>query len=181
MSQSHTVVKSLNSHFNIVCKHVENDKIIQRIFTTTSLLYRGLNGNFDVTEKISNILKTQREAEVIKSIQQNGRKNNKALKSNAFKVFDQIGFDQEEFLKGYEYIEETGYASIDNDLREWYIKIIEEAFFTTTTRYDFYQFIRNASEGCIVTKKNFTMLLNELLVGIQFMDGLDAFFAKHDV
>lgn len=179
MSQSHTVVKTLNSHFNIVCK--PGDKSIQRVFSPTSLLYRSLNGNFDVTEKISNILKKQGETEVFRSIQQNGRKNNKALKSNAFKVFDQIGFDQEEFFKGYEYIEETWYKSIDNDLKEWYIKIIEEAFFTTTTRYDFHQFIRNSSEGCIVTKKNFTMLLNELLIGIQFMDGLDAYFAKHDV
>lgn len=181
MSQSHIVVKSFNSCFNIVCKPVIGDSCIHRLFTTTSLLYRSLNGNYDVTEKISNILKKQGEAEVLKSIQQNGRKTNKALKSNSYKVFDLIGFNQEEFLKGFEYIQETWYDSIDNDLKHWYDDIIEEAFFTTTSRYDFYQFIRNASEGCIVTKKNFTMLLNELLVGIQFMDNLDAYFAKHDM
>lgn len=181
MSQSHIVVKSLNSHFNIVCKPVAGDKNIHRLFTTTSLLYRSFYGNYDITEKISNILKRQGEAEVLKSIQHYGRKNNKALRNNAFKVFDQIGYNQEEFLKGFEYIQHTWYYSIDDDLKHWYEDIIEEAFFTTTSRYDFYQFIRNASEGCIVTKKNFTMLLNELLVGIQFMDCLDAYFEKHDM
>lgn len=165
-----------NSHMNIVFnKSIDNN---ERIFTNTSILYRVLSNNFDVVENITEKVVKMQQDDVIKSIQKVGRKQNKALKKAAFKVFDTLGWDQYQFDIGFDYIidigfdyiKDTYYERITEDMKYEYTDVIEEAFFTMDSRNNFYRFLRNYTEGSIKSKEHMVELLNDILYGIKFND-----------
>lgn len=163
-----------NSHMNIVVnKSLDNN---ERVFTNTSLLYRVLSNNYDVVENITTRVVKMQNNEVIKSIQAVGRENNKLLRKAAFKVFDQLGWDQHQFDIGLDYIKETYYDKISEDVKPIYIDIIEEAFFTMPDRNSFYQFLRNYTEGSIKSKENMVELLKDILYGIQFNEMMNKYY-----
>lgn len=155
-----------NSHMNIlVNKSIDKN---ERVFTNTSILYRVLSNNFDVVERITETVVKMQNNDVIKSVQKVGREQNKALKKVAYEVFDTLGWDQHLFDIGFDYINETYYDRITEDLKSQYADIIEEAFFTMQDRNSFYQFLRNYTEGSIKSKEHIVELLKDVLYGIKF-------------
>jgi hypothetical protein len=155
-----------NSHMNIILNKSINNN--ERVFTNTSILYRVLSNNFDVVENITEKVVRMQSKDVIKSIEAAGREQNKALKKVAFEVFDTLGWDQHPFNIGFDYIKGTYYEKITEDVKSQYTDIIEEAFFTMSNRNNFYQFLRNYTEGSIKSKEHMVELLKDLLYGIKF-------------
>lgn len=165
-----------NSHMNILLnKSIDNN---ERIFTSTSILYRVLSNNFDVVENITEKVVRMQNNDVIKSIQKAGREQNKALKKIAFEVFDTLGWDQHQFNIGFDYINETYYDRISEDIKKQYTDMIEEAFFTMQDRNSFYQFLRDYTEGSIVSKKHMVELLKDILYGIKFNEMMNEYYNK---
>jgi hypothetical protein len=151
----------------IINKSINN---MERVFTNTSLLYRVLSSNFDVVENITEKIVRMQNNDVIKSLQTAGREQNKALKKAAFEVFDAIGWDQHQFDIGYDYINDTYYDKISEEVKHEYANVIEEAFFTMDDRNKFYQFLRNYTEGSIKSKGHMVELLKDIMYGIKFND-----------
>jgi hypothetical protein len=163
-----------NSHMNILLnKSIDNS---ERVFTNTSLLYRVLSNNFDVVENITEKVVKMQNNDVIKSIQEVGRQQNKALKKAAFQVFDTLGWDQHQFDIGFDYIKDTYYDRISEDLKFQYTNVIEEAFFTMNNRNNFYQFLRDYTEGSIKSKGHMEELLKDILYGIKFNEMMNKYY-----
>ena len=163
-----------NAHMNIIfTKSIDNN---ERVFTNTSLLYRVLSNNFDVVENITERVIKMQNNEVMKSLQAVGREQNKALKKTAFQVVDALGWEQHQFDIGLDYIKETYYDRIPEDIKSVYVDIIEEAFFTMPDRQTFYQFLRNYTEGSIKSKEKMVELLKDLLYGIKFNDMMNKYY-----
>lgn len=159
-----------NSHMNII---LNSNK---RVFTNASVLYRVLSNNFDVVENITKRVVKMQNNDVIKSIQTIGREHNKLLRKTAFHVFDAIGWDQHQFNIGFDYIKETFYDRISDDLKTMYVDVIEEAFFTMPDRNSFYQFLRDYTEGSIKSKENIVELLKDIMYGIKFNDMMNEYY-----
>jgi len=160
------------SHTNIL---VDEDTK-QRVFTNTTILYNVLSNNYDVAESIMKKVVKMQNDDVLKSIQTVGRDTNKTLKKIAFKVFDTLGWDQHQFDMGFDYINETYYDRIPEDIKSVYADVIEEAFFTMQDRKSFYQFLRNYTEGSIKAKEHMIDLLKDLLYGIKFNEMMNQYF-----
>jgi hypothetical protein len=154
-------------------KSIDNS---ERVFTNTSILYRVLSNNFDVVENITEKVVKMQNNDVIKSIQEVGREQNKALRKAAFQVFDTLGWDQHQFDIGSDYIKGTYYDRITEDAKNEYADIIEEAFFTMPDRNSFYQFLRNYTEGSIKSKGHMVELLKDILYGIQFTEMMNKYY-----
>ena len=162
----YVIFKNEKSHFNILYEVEEN----KRRFTTPSLMYRLLGDNFDLTEEICKKVTTMQSKDVMKDVQQCGRYRNRALRKSAMDVFNRLNMDQEEFEKGFDWVCGTDYSCMTEQQQKWYLDIIEEAFFTKASADDFYQFIRDAAEGSMIAKRNFTELLSDIIIGIDFHD-----------
>lgn len=147
-----------------------------RIFTPTSLLYRSLSGNFDMVETINEKVMQIKEKETIKAIQQKGREENNNLRKAAFQVFDLLGWDQDKFDDGFNFIAESSYERIPDDLKFQHMDVIEEAFYTMGCRVNFYQFLRNYTDGSIKAKHQVAELLKDMIMGINIQNQLSAFF-----
>lgn len=106
--------------------------------------------------------------DILKSIKEQGRDANRQLKKACFLFYDTVGWDQQNFELGFQYINDTFYERIPEDIKAWYISIIEEGFFTMSNRKFFHTFIRTVADGAICTKLNFVELLTDLLKGIKF-------------
>lgn len=159
------------SHFNILV----DSSTKGRVFTTTSLLYRSLHHNYDVVETINQKLMKMQSQDTIKAIQQKGREENKNLKKVAFKVFDELGWDQDKFDTGFDFISESSYERIHDDLKFQHMDVIEEAFYTMGCRVSFYQFLRNYTEGSIKAKHHVAELLKDMILGLKIQEQLNAF------
>lgn len=157
-----------NSHFNILVDAMNK----ARVFTPTSALYRCLSSNFDVVENITRRVSKMQRQDVVKAIQLKGREENKKLRTAAFRVFDELGWDQPRFYVGYDFIYESYYERIPEDIKFQYADVIEEAFHTTTNRWDFYQFVREHVEGNLKAKHHMMELLQDMLLGIRIQDQL---------
>ena len=167
---AYTVVGNKSrSHLNILY----DVKSKSRIFTNTSLLYRCLASNIDVVDSITQLVVKSQNLDIIKDIQHIGREENKKLKKIAFQVFDVLGWDQHQFDIGFDFIKETSYERIPEDIKTSYTCIIEEAFFTMTSRKDFYSFLRNFTEGSIKSKQHMSELLKDILVGININEQIN--------
>ena len=151
------------SHFNILVDTTTKS----RVFTPTSILYRCLESNKDVVENITQMVVKMQGDEVIKSVQMKGREDNKNLRKAAFEVCDELGWDQDKFDVGFEFIYESSYERIPDKIKFQYMDIIEEAFYTMGDRVDFYKFIRSYTEGNIKAKQHMTELLKDMLLGIK--------------
>lgn len=161
---AYTVVISKDvSHFNILV----NKSTKTRVFTPTSILYRCLDAKNDVVENISKMVTKMQGDEVIKSIQMKGREDNKNLRKAAFQVFDELRWDQDKFDVANDFVSESSYERIPDELKFQYTDIIEEAFYTTGDRVDFYKFIRNYTDGNIKSKEHMTELLKDMLLGLK--------------
>jgi hypothetical protein len=107
----------------------------KRLFLTPeSILYKCLSGNYDVTEDISKRITTMNQSHVIKSIQLEGRAYNRELRKTSILVFKTIGWDQESFDIGAEWVLVTCYDSISEEQKTWYVSVVEEAFFTMNNK-----------------------------------------------
>lgn len=137
----------------------------KRIFTQSTALYRCLQSNKDVTELIASKVQTMCHQEAFKSLQAAGREANKNLRTMCLTFHDTIGWDQDTFELGFEFITETFYERIPEDVKGHYLAVIEEAFYTMPNRHHFHKFIRDAAEGSINTKNNFRELLSDLIKG----------------
>lgn len=164
------LVITVPSHFNIVVDKQNGT----RVFTPWSMLYRCLHHNNDVTQLIERKVQIMSHKDTMKSLQVMGRDANKRLKAACYNAFNVLEWDQEKFQLGYDYIKETYYYKIPEDIKHWYIGVIEEAFYTMQSQCEFHAFIRNAAEGGIRTKHNFAELLMDMLVGVEFAAILDA-------
>jgi hypothetical protein len=163
---SYVIVKATNAHLNIA---VSKDTKERMFLSAESVLYRCLNGNFDMMDNIckrANAL--QFETDVIKSVQQRGRAANSELRKECTRFFNNFGWEQEAFLCGFEWVKDTSFCDIDDEQKEWYLSIVEEAFYTTATKDMFYKLIRGAAEGSIVAKKHFVTIIQDIVYGIRF-------------
>jgi hypothetical protein len=131
-----------------------------------SLLYRQLQNNVDITYAIAQKVQGMKENEVIKSLQQQGREVNRILKRTCYDFFDKIGWDQYSFDLGYKWAFDTTFDGIDDTLKQEYLSMIEEAFFTMSSRDNFYKFLREYAEGSMVSKKHFVAILKDMLEGV---------------
>jgi hypothetical protein len=162
------------SHLNILYNVEDNS----RVFTASSVLYKCLSSNIDLVENITERMKKMQSNEVITSIQEQGRKENKKLRKIAFKVFDTLGWDQDCFDIGYDFICESFYERIPEDIKYEYTDTIEEAFFTTLNRKDFYKFVRNMTEGNLKAKHHMSELLTDMLAGLRIHEQITAYMTK---
>lgn len=168
----YVVINNSNSHINILL----NKETKQRVSTSTTYLYNLLSSKIDVVETITKKVTKMQQDDVIKSIQSIGREQNKALKKVAYLVFDTIGWDQYQFDIGFDYVKETFYDRIPEDIKYDYAGIIEEAFYTMSDRNQFYQFLRNFTEGNVKAKEHMTELLKDILYGIEFTQKINAYY-----
>lgn len=159
------------SHFNILV----NTDTKGRMFTSSSVLYRCLDNNFDMLENITQRVVQMEANEVIKSVQKIGREENKNLRKAAYQVFDELGWDQDKFDTGFDFINESTYERIPDDLKFQYSDIIEEAFFTMGCRVSFYTFLREHTDGNIKAKSHMSELLKDMLFGIKLEEQLKSF------
>jgi hypothetical protein len=153
---SYQVVKAL-SHINILLDTNTNE----RVHTPTSLLYESLQNNYDVTEKIMSIIERDQMSSTLKTLTRTGRICNNELRKSAFAFFQTIGWEQPAFFAGYARVLNM-FPKQDALFVECLSKI-EEGFFTITTDYDFYIFIREFVEGSIVGKRLMINLLNAFI------------------
>lgn len=169
---AYTVIDNKSkSHINILI----NKDTKERVFTSTSILCHVLD-NFDVVQSITSKVVRMQNDEVIKSLQMFGREKNNDLRKMAFKVFDTLGWDQHQFDLGFDYINETYYDRISEDIKFEYTSIIEEAFFTMTDRNNFYQFLRDYTEGNVKAKEHMTELLQDMLYGVEFNEMMNKYY-----
>jgi len=159
------------SHFNMLVD--TNSK--GRIFTSTTVLYRCLQFNFDVVENITQRVVQMDANDVIKSLQKMGRDENRNLRKVAYQVFDELGWDQDKFDTGFDFINESSYDRIPDELKFQYTDIIEEAFFTMGCRISFNKFLREHTEGSLKAKSHMAELLKDMLFGIKIQEQLKAF------
>jgi hypothetical protein len=159
------------SHFNMLVDTTTKG----RVFTSTSILYRCLTSNFDVVENITQRVVQMDANEVIKSVQKMGREENRNLRKVAYQVFDELGWDQHKFDIGFDFINESSYDRIPDELKFQYTEIIEEGFFTMGTRVCFYKFLREYTEGNIKAKRHVSELLKDMLFGINIQERLKAY------
>lgn len=156
------VIKS-SSLYNIVI----DPETKKRVFSSESLVYRCISQNRDITELITSKVTKMNKTETLQSLHALGRDANKKLRTQCFLFYDTIGWDQESFDIGFDFITETFYEKIPEDVKYQYLETIEEAFFTMSNRQKFHAFIRNAAEGSIATKNNFSELLSDLMEGVK--------------
>lgn len=160
------------SYTNILIKKDTKERVI----TEATYFYQTFSNNYDVVENILGKVSKMQKNDVIKSIQTVGREKNKALKKIAFQVFDTLGWDQHQFDLGFDYINETYYDRIPEEIKSDYADIIEEAFFTMPDRKSFYQFLRNYTEGSIKAKEHMVELLKDILYGIKFNEMMNQYY-----
>lgn len=159
------------SHFNILV----DTQTKGRVFTATTILYRCLEYNYDLVENITQRVVKMEVNDVIKSVQQMGRKENRNLRKAAYEVFDELGWDQDKFDTGFDFVNESSYERIPDDLKFLYTEIIEEAFFTMGCRVSFYKFLREHTEGSIKAKSHIKELLKDILYGIKLYEQVKCF------
>lgn len=168
----YSVVHQTNkSHFNILLDKTSNG----RVFTPSSILYRCLKSNFDVVDNITQRVVKMEADDVIKSLQRKGREENKNLRKAAYQVFDELGWDQDKFDTGYDFVNESSYDRIPDDIKLQYTACIEEAFFTMGCRVSFYNFVREYTEGSMKAKRHMAELLRDMLFGIRIEEQLKIF------
>jgi hypothetical protein len=151
---SYQIVKTL-SQFNILLDTNTNE----RVYTVSSWLYKSLQDNYDLTEKVLSIIKRDQMSSTLKTLTRTGRICNNELRKSAF--FQIIGWNQPAFFAGYARVLNM-FPKQDALFVECLSKI-EEGFFTITTDYDFYIFIREFVEGSIVGKRLMINLLNAFI------------------
>lgn len=152
-------------------KYIIDSKSKKRLFMgAESILYRQLQNNLDVTHIIAQKIQAMKENEVIKSLQQQGRNVNRTLRRTCYHFFDTLGWDQYKFDIGYQWALNTAFDSIDETIKQEYLSMIEEAFFTMGTRENFYKFLREYAEGSIVSKKHLVAILEDMLEGVVIED-----------
>lgn len=148
-------------------KYIIDSKSKKRVYMSVeSMVYHRLQNNLDVTQVIVGKVQAMKETEVIKSLQQQGRNANRILRRTSYVVFDTLGWDQYKFDVGYKWALDTAFDSIDDTIKQEYLSMIEEAFFTMGTRYNFYKFLREYAEGSMICKKHLVMVLKDMLEGI---------------
>lgn len=173
---SYIVVNQVDkSHFNILVNKTSNE----RVFTPTSILYRCLS-NFDVVENITQRVVKMEANDVIKSVQQKGREENKNLRKAAFQVFDELSWDQDKFDTGFDFVNESSYERISDDIKLQYTALIEEAFYTMGCRMSFYKFLRQHTEGSMTAKHHMAELLRDMLYGIKLEERLKIYHLYDD-
>jgi hypothetical protein len=153
---SYQIVKTL-SQFNILLDTNTNE----RVYTVSSWLYKSLQDNYDLTEKVLSIIKRDQMSSTLKTLTRTGRICNNELRKSAFAFFQIIGWNQPAFFAGYARVLNM-FPKQDALFVECLSKI-EEGFFTITTDYDFYIFIREFVEGSIVGKRLMINLLNAFI------------------
>lgn len=166
---AYTIVKAQNAHLNIA---MSKDTKERMFLSAESILYRCLDGNFDLMDDICKRAVVMQEKDLIKGVQKRGRAANVELKKECYKFFGHFGWDQEAFLSGFDWVAETSFCDISDEQRDWYLSIVEEAFYTTGSKDMFYRLIRDAAEGSIVAKKHFVTIIKDLVEGIHFEENL---------
>lgn len=168
---TYQVVRNNNSHFNILV----DTETKGRVFTTSTILYRCMGANIDVVENITQRVVKMEATDVIKSVQQMGREENRNLRKAAYQVFDELGWDQDKFDIGFDFVNDSSYERIPDDLKFQYTELIEEAFFTMGCRVSFYKFLREHTEGSIKAKSHIKELLKDMLLGIRLLEQIKTF------
>jgi hypothetical protein len=130
----------------------------ERVYTPSSLLYKSLENNYDVTEKIMSIIERDQMSSTLKTLTRTGRICNNELRKSALAFFQVIGWDQPAFFAGNARLLKT--FPNQNNLFVECLSKVEEGFFTITNDKDFYIFIREFVEGSIVGKRLMINLLN---------------------
>lgn len=162
-------------------KYIIDAESKQRLYMSAeSMMYRQLQNNFDVTQIIAQKVQAMKETEVIKSVQKQGRNVNHILRRTCYLFFDTLGLDQYKFDIGYKWALDTAFDSIDDTIKQDYLSMIEEAFFTMNTRDNFHKFLREYAEGSIVSKKHLVMILKDMLEGVAIEDSWCKYETEQD-
>lgn len=139
----------------------------QRMFlSTTSVLYRRLDGNNDIVDAIEKRVVVANNQDVLKDIQRQGREMNKKLRKVCFQIFSRYGWDEEAFCVGLDWAAETSFDGLSDDTKAALIETIEIGWNTKPSSAEFYNFVRSSVEGSMIAKKQIINILLDMMEGI---------------